>query len=47
LTRNIVGSYRLAIEIRPGALVFRLLGQAAKDSYFTGTWEVAPFVKVP
>ena len=47
LTRNIVGSYRLAIEIRPGALVFRLLGHAAKDSYFTGTWEVAPFVRVP
>ena len=47
LTQNIVGSYRLAIDTRPDALVFRLLGQAAKDPFFTGTWEVSPFVRVP
>ena len=44
-TRNIEGSYRLAVEIRAESLTFQLLGRGATDPWFLATWEPAPFLR--
>jgi hypothetical protein len=43
-TGNITGEYQLRVEITSDTLAFKLLGEGAADPWFTGTWEVAPFV---
>jgi hypothetical protein len=42
---NIDGEYQVRVEIGPNTLTFELLGDGAADSFFTATWETAPFVR--